>query len=122
MLSEMLLQEVDKADAIILAAQEVIDGKLNEQFLVDPFQAGAGTSHHMNINEVIANRATQLLGGIIMGKSATYEDPPEDNQDVFDKQIFYFTFDTNVDKIKKEIFNQLEAISKLEDPECNVIE
>ena len=60
---ELGLLEVDKADAIILAAQEVIDGKLNEQFLVDPFQAGAGTSHHMNINEVIANRATQLLGG-----------------------------------------------------------
>jgi len=53
----------EKADAIIRAAQEVIDGQWNEQFLVDPFQAGAGTSHHMNVNEVIANRATQLLGG-----------------------------------------------------------
>jgi fumarate hydratase class II len=57
------LLDAEKADAIILAAQEVIDGKWNEQFVVDPFQAGAGTSHHMNINEVIANRATQLLGG-----------------------------------------------------------
>lgn len=60
--------------------------------------------------------------GIIMGKSATYEDPPEDNEDVFDKQTFYFAFDTKVDKIKKDIFNQLEAISKLEDPECNIVE
>lgn len=51
------------ADAIIQAAQEVIDGKWDDQFVVDPFQAGAGTSHHMNVNEVIANRATQLLGG-----------------------------------------------------------
>jgi fumarate hydratase class II len=53
----------EKADAIIQAAQEVIDGQWNDQFVVDPFQAGAGTSHHMNVNEVIANRATQLMGG-----------------------------------------------------------
>jgi fumarate hydratase class II len=51
------------AGAIIQAAQEVIDGKWNDQFVVDPFQAGAGTSHNMNVNEVIANRATQILGG-----------------------------------------------------------
>jgi fumarate hydratase class II len=57
------LLDIEKANAIIRAAQEVIDGQWNEQFVVDPFQAGAGTSHHMNINEVIANRATQLLGG-----------------------------------------------------------
>ena len=57
------LLDTEKANAIIRAAQEVIVGQWNEQFVVDPFQAGAGTSHHMNINEVIANRATQLLGG-----------------------------------------------------------
>ncbi len=51
------------ADAIVQAAQEVIDGRWDEQFVVDPFQAGAGTSHNMNTNEVIANRATQILGG-----------------------------------------------------------
>jgi fumarate hydratase class II len=51
------------ADAIIQAAQEVIDGKWDAQFVVDPFQAGAGTSHNMNVNEVIANRATLILGG-----------------------------------------------------------
>jgi fumarate hydratase class II len=50
------------ADAIIAAAQEVIDGKHADQFVVDPFQAGAGTSHNMNINEVISNRANQILG------------------------------------------------------------
>ena len=50
------------AAAIIEAAQEVIDGKLTQHFVVDPFQAGAGTSHNMNVNEVIANRANQLLG------------------------------------------------------------
>jgi len=51
------------AAAIVDAAQEVMEGKLNDQFVVDPFQAGAGTSHNMNANEVIANRAIELLGG-----------------------------------------------------------
>ncbi|MDZ4720608.1 MAG: aspartate ammonia-lyase [Roseiflexaceae bacterium] len=50
------------ADAIIQASQEVIDGQHREFFVVDPFQAGAGTSHNMNTNEVIANRANQILG------------------------------------------------------------
>ncbi len=50
------------ADAIVTAAQEVIDNKWEAQFVVDPIQAGAGTSHNMNLNEVIANRANQLLG------------------------------------------------------------
>lgn len=51
------------ASAIVQASQEVIYGQWDEQFVVDPFQAGAGTSHNMNANEVIANRATHLLGG-----------------------------------------------------------
>jgi aspartate ammonia-lyase len=51
------------AGAIARAAQEVIDGQWDEQFRVDPFQAGAGTSHNMNTNEVIANRAIEILGG-----------------------------------------------------------
>jgi fumarate hydratase class II len=52
-----------RAEAIVSAAQEIVDGKWNDQFVVDPFQAGAGTSHNMNTNEVIANRATQIMGG-----------------------------------------------------------
>ena len=51
------------AKAIIQAAQEVIDGDLDEQFPVDVFQTGSGTSSNMNANEVIANRAIQILGG-----------------------------------------------------------
>lgn len=50
------------ANAIIEASDEVIAGTHNAHFVVDPFQAGAGTSHHMNVNEVIANRANQILG------------------------------------------------------------
>jgi fumarate hydratase class II len=51
------------AESIAQAATEVMEGKWDEQFVVEPFQAGAGTSHNMNANEVIANRATQILGG-----------------------------------------------------------
>ena len=63
------------ADAIATAAQEVIDGKWDDQFVVDPFQAGAGTSHNMNTNEVIANRATEVLGG----KAGEYRVHPNDH-------------------------------------------
>lgn len=50
------------AHAIMSAAEEVIQGKLNEWFIVDVYQAGAGTSQNMNVNEVIASRAAELLG------------------------------------------------------------
>ncbi len=51
------------ASAIIRACDEILDGKLRDQFVVDPIQGGAGTSANMNANEVIANRATEILGG-----------------------------------------------------------
>ena len=50
------------ADAIRTAADEVLAGRHLDQFIVDPYQAGAGTSHNMNANEVLANRANELLG------------------------------------------------------------
>ncbi len=51
------------ADAIVQAADEVLAGQHRDQFIVDVYQAGAGTSHNMNCNEVLANRANELLGG-----------------------------------------------------------
>ena len=69
------LLDAERAAAIVQAAQEVIDGQWDDQFIVDPFQAGAGTSHNMNANEVIANRATQILGG----KLAEYRVHPNDH-------------------------------------------
>ena len=51
------------ADAIVAAADEVLAGQHRDQFVVDVYQAGAGTSHNMNVNEVLANRANELLGG-----------------------------------------------------------
>ena len=50
------------ADAIVRAADEILSGQLRDQFVVDVYQAGAGTSHNMNANEVLANRAGELLG------------------------------------------------------------
>jgi aspartate ammonia-lyase len=52
----------DISQAIVQAADEILTGKLREQFVVDVYQAGAGTSHHMNVNEVLANRALEILG------------------------------------------------------------
>lgn len=59
---ELGLLDEKVADAIIAASEEILNGQHREQFVVDPFQAGAGTSHNMNVNEVISNRANQLLG------------------------------------------------------------
>lgn len=57
------LIDAKTADAIIQASQELQQGKLHDHFVVDVFQAGAGVSFHMNSNEVIANRASELMGG-----------------------------------------------------------
>ena len=56
------LLDAERTSAIVQATQEVIEGRWDDQFVVDPFQAGAGTSHNMNANEVIAGRANQILG------------------------------------------------------------
>jgi len=55
--------EAALADAIVAAADEVLGGQHRDQFVVDVYQAGAGTSHNMNCNEVLANRANEILGG-----------------------------------------------------------
>lgn len=60
---EVGLLEKRIADAIVKACDEILEGKLHEHFIVDPIQGGAGTSLNMNANEVIANRAIELLGG-----------------------------------------------------------
>jgi len=55
--------EKEIGEALLAAAEEIVAGKFTDQFVVDVFQAGAGTSQNMNINEVLANRANELLGG-----------------------------------------------------------
>ncbi len=59
---DLSLLDPELADAIVQAAREVREGRWHDHFVVDAFQAGAGTSFHMNVNEVIANRANEILG------------------------------------------------------------
>ncbi len=60
------------ADAVMKAAREVVDGKWDDQFVVDIFQTGSGTSTNMNANEVVANRAIQMLGGKVGSKTPVH--------------------------------------------------
>ncbi|MFN2586717.1 MAG: aspartate ammonia-lyase [Actinomycetota bacterium] len=64
-LANMDTGRLDKeiGEAIVAAADEALAGKLQDHFVIDPWQAGAGTSHNMNANEVLANRASQIVGG-----------------------------------------------------------
>ena len=66
---ELDLLDGELADGIVQAAQEVIDGKLDDQFVVDIFQTGSGTSTNMNVNEVISNRAIEMMGGVLGSRS-----------------------------------------------------
>jgi fumarate hydratase class II len=70
--TELGLLEKYRADAIMKAAQEVVDGKLDDQFVVDIFQTGSGTSTNMNANEVVANRAIEILGGVIGSRTPVH--------------------------------------------------
>jgi aspartate ammonia-lyase len=79
------------ADAIIAAADEVLAGQHRDHFIVDPYQAGAGTSHNMNVNEVLANRANELLGG----KRGEYK-PVHPNDHVNMAQSTNDTIPTNI--------------------------
>jgi len=56
------LLDKEKAHAITSACDEILNGGFNQEFIVSPYQAGAGTSHNMNVNEVIANRSNEILG------------------------------------------------------------
>src|SRR5215204_5147050 len=79
------------ADAIAQAADEVLDRKHDAHFVVDPYQAGAGTSHNMNVNEVLANRANEILGG----KRGEYK-PVHPNDHVNMAQSTNDTIPTNI--------------------------
>ena len=70
--NELGLLDDNLKDAIVKAAQKVIDGKFDEHFVVDIFQTGSGTSTNMNANEVIANLAIEQLGGVIGSQSPVH--------------------------------------------------
>ena len=64
----------DKVDLIVSAAQDVIDGRLDDEFPLVVFQTGSGTQTNMNANEVIANRAIELVGGCLLYTSPSPRD------------------------------------------------
>jgi fumarate hydratase class II len=69
---ELSLLDPGLGNAIVQAAQEVVDGKLDHEFVLDIFQTGSGTSTNMNMNEVISNRAIQILGGVVGSKTPVH--------------------------------------------------
>jgi fumarate hydratase, class II len=69
---ELGLLDKELRDAIVRAAEEVMEGELDDQFVLDVFQTGSGTSTNMNANEVISNRAIQLLGGELGSKDPVH--------------------------------------------------
>ena len=81
--------EEQKAKAIVQAAQEVIDGKLDDHFPLYVWQTGSGTQSNMNVNEVMSNRAIQLFGGMLGSKT-----PVHPNDDVNMGQSSNDTFPT----------------------------
>ncbi len=83
--------DAKSADAIVQAADEVLARKHDAHFVVDPYQAGAGTSHNMNVNEVLANRANEILGG----KRGEYK-PVHPNDHVNMAQSTNDTIPTNI--------------------------
>ena len=72
--TNMTLGHLDKAigDTIVIAAQEVIDGKLNDHFPLSVWQTGSGTQSNMNANEVISNRAIEMMGGVMGSKKPVH--------------------------------------------------
>jgi fumarate hydratase, class II len=102
----------EKTDLIVRASQEVIDGKLDDEFPLVVFQTGSGTQSNMNANEVIANRAIQMAGGVIGSKK-----PINPNDDVNHSQSSNDVFPTvmhiaTVMRIREAL---LPAVSQLRD-------
>ena len=102
----------DKVDLIVRAAQEVVDGRWDDEFPLVVFQTGSGTQTNMNANEVIANRAIQLAGGVVGSKK-----PVHPNDDVNRSQSSNDTFPTamhiaTVEAVENNLF---PAVTRLRD-------
>jgi fumarate hydratase class II len=102
----------EKVGLIAAAAAEVVDGKLDEEFPLVVFQTGSGTQTNMNANEVIANRAIQLAGGVVGSKT-----PVHPNDDVNRCQSSNDTFPTamHMAAMEEVAHNLLPAVAALRD-------
>jgi len=107
---ELGLLVADKADLIVRACEEVIDGKLDQHFPLSVWQTGSGTQTNMNVNEVIANRAIEISGGVLGSKT-----PVHPNDDVNKSQSSNDTFPTAMHIASAEAITHklLPAVEKL---------
>ena len=110
---ELGLLAEDKAQLIVQAADEIIAGKLDRHFPLSVWQTGSGTQSNMNLNEVIANRAIELAGGVLGSKT-----PIHPNDDVNKSQSSNDTFPTAMHiaaatAITRELLPALEALAEL---------
>lgn len=109
---ELGLLEGEKMNAIVSAAEEVASGKLNGHFVVDIFQTGSGTSSNMNANEVIANRAIEILGGERGDKSLIHPNDhvnmSQSSNDVIPTAIHL----SSASAIQKHLVPQLEKLAE----------
>jgi fumarate hydratase class II len=110
---ELGLLAEDKASLIVQAAEEVIEGKLDDHFVLSVWQTGSGTHTNMNLNEVIANRAIELAGGVLGSKT-----PVHPNDDVNMSQSSNDTFPTAMHiaaatVIVQELLPAVEMLAKL---------
>src|SRR3954454_19008895 len=98
------------ADAIMQAAQEVAAGQHDREFVVDIFQTGSGTSSNMNTNEVIANRAIQILGGVVGSKKPVHPNDHvnmgQSSNDVFPTAVHIAA----VEAMERDLLPSLEAL------------
>src|SRR5580658_2260319 len=102
----------DKVDLIVRAAQDVIDGKLDGAFPLVVFQTGSGTQTNMNVNEVIANRAIQLAGGVIGSKSPVH---PNDHVNMGQSSNDTFPTAMHVAAVQAVTESVIPAVSALRD-------
>src|SRR5262245_7623336 len=110
--TDLRLLPADKPDLIVKAAQEVIDGKLDDHFPLVVWQTGSGTQTNMNVNEVISNRAIEMAGGVVGSKK-----PVHPNDDVNRSQSSNDAFPTAMSIAEATMVRKtlLPAVKKLRD-------
>lgn len=110
---ELNILSPDKAKLIIQAADEIIDGKLDSHFPLNIWQTGSGTQTNMNANEVIANRAIELAGGVLGSKSPIHPNDhvnmSQSSNDVFPTAMHIAT----TEQLLKRLLPELENMSKV---------
>ncbi|WP_456275152.1 class II fumarate hydratase [Bacillus sp. AK128] len=105
----------DKGKAILVASEEVIQGKWDHQFVIDVYQAGAGTSQNMNANEIIANRASEIMGGSLKSNLVHPNDDVNMSQstnDTFPSSLHIAAAENTVENLLPNLLKLQQALEK----------